>query len=263
MGITLGQRNSLSWPEKFARDTVGFIQGVFYRPAAAVSGFFENVRSMRDIYEENERLKVAIAHYTRDKVKYNSYEAENQRLQKELNFTKNQKAKNQYDYHIAQVNSVSNDSKTLVIDIGEKDGVKIGQPVLSLEGLVGVISKTGNFTSTVNLLTTLDAKNPNSNSIAATVLGKENDSFGMVENYDPATNTFQMTRIEEKDPIKEGDTIITSGTGGKFRKNLLIGTVEKIQVGAFGQTRTATIKPAASFVDWKELLVLFTPEVPE
>lgn len=43
----------------------------------------------------------------------------------------------------------------------------------------------------------------------------------------------------------------------------MVGTVEKIQVGEFGKTRTAIIKPAASFVDWKELLILYTPEVPE
>ncbi|MBZ6445608.1 rod shape-determining protein MreC [Paenibacillus polymyxa] len=263
MGITLGQRSSLTWPEKFARDSIGFVQGIFYRPASAIAGFFEDIGNMRSIYEENERLKIAVAKLTRDQIQTHNYVETNARLQNELKFTQTQKAKNNYDYRVAQVNSVSNDSKTLVIDIGEKDGAKVGQEVSSLEGFVGVISRTGNFTSTVTLLTTLDPKNPNSYAIAATVLGKENQSFGMIESYDPGTNRFQMTRIEEKDPIAKGDQIITSGAGGKFRKNLMIGTVEKIQVGEFGKTRTAIIKPAASFVDWKELLVLYTPEVPE
>lgn len=239
------------------------MQGIFYRPASAIAGFFEDIGNMRSIYEENERLKIAVAKLTRDQIQTHNYVETNARLQNELKFTQTQKAKNNYDYRVAQVNSVSNDSKTLVIDIGEKDGAKVGQEVSSLEGFVGVISQTGNFTSTVTLLTTLDPKNPNSYAIAATVLGKENQSFGMIESYDPGTNRFQMTRIEEKDPIAKGDQIITSGAGGKFRKNLMVGTVEKIQVGEFGKTRTAIIKPAASFVDWKELLILYTPEVPE
>lgn len=263
MGITLGQRNSLTWPEKFARDSIGFVQGIFYRPASAIAGFFEDIGNMRSIYSENERLKIAVAQLTAEQIQTSNLKETNARLEQELKFTQTQKSKNQYDYRIAQVNSVSNDSKTLVIDIGEKDGAKVGQEVRSLEGFVGVISRTANFTSTVTLLTTLDPKNPNSYAIAATALGKENNSFGMIESYDPATNRFQMTRIEENDPIAKGDQIITSGAGGKFRKNLLIGTVEKIQVGEFGQTRTAIIQPAASFVDWKELLVLYTPEVPE
>ncbi|WP_342417993.1 rod shape-determining protein MreC [Paenibacillus sp. FSL R10-2782] len=263
MGITLGQRNSLTWPEKFARDSIGFVQGIFYKPASAIAGFFEDIGNMRSIFSENERLKIAVAQLTAEQIQTSNLKETNARLEQELKFTQTQKSKNQYDYRIAQVNSVSNDSKTLVIDIGEKDGAKVGQEVRSLEGFVGVISRTANFTSTVTLLTTLDPKNPNSYAIAATALGKENTSFGMIESYDPATNTFQMTRIAEGDTIAKGDQIITSGAGGKFRKNLLIGTVEKIQVGEFGQTRTAIIKPAASFVDWKELLVLYTPEVPE
>lgn len=31
MGFTLGPRTSLSWPEKFVKDTVGFVQYVFYK----------------------------------------------------------------------------------------------------------------------------------------------------------------------------------------------------------------------------------------
>ncbi|WP_306294966.1 MULTISPECIES: rod shape-determining protein MreC [Paenibacillus] len=262
MGITLGQRNSLTWPEKFARDSIGFVQGIFYRPASAIAGFFEDIGNMRSIYKENERLKIAVAQLTTEQIQTRNYKETNVRLQNELQFTQQQKAKNNYDWRVAQVNSVSNDSKTLVIDIGSKDGARVGQEVRSLDGFVGVISRTANFTSTVTLLTTLDPKNPNSYAIAATALGKE-QTFGMVESYDPVTNTFQMTKISENDPIAKGDQIITSGGGGKFRKNLLIGTVEKIQVGEFGQTRTAIIKPAASFVDWKELFVLYTPEVPE
>ncbi|QDY83792.1 rod shape-determining protein MreC [Paenibacillus polymyxa] len=261
MGITLGQRNSLTWPEKFARDSIGFVQGIFYRPASAIAGFFKDIGNMRSIYKENERLKIAVAQLTTEQIQTRNLKEKNAEYMKELRFTREQMEKYKYDWRVAQVNSVSNDSKTLVIDLGEKDGVRVGEEVRSMEGFVGVISKTSNFTSTVTLLTTLDPKNPNSNAIAATVLGKE--TFGMVESYDPVTNTFLMTKIAENDPIAKGDQVITSGGGGKYRANLQIGTVEKVQVGAFGQTRTAVIKPAASFVDWKDLLVLFTPEVPE
>jgi rod shape-determining protein MreC len=34
-----------------------------------------------------------------------------------------------------------------------------------------------------------------------------------------------------------------------------------VQVDSYGLTYTATVTPAASFMDWKELFVVFTPEV--
>ncbi|MFB5267294.1 rod shape-determining protein MreC [Paenibacillus enshidis] len=265
MGITLGQRQSLSWPEKFVRDTTGFVQSIFYKPAAFIAGFFEDIGNMRAIYEENERLKIGAAQYQTDKVRFSGLEEENKRLQEALNFTETQRNKYNYENRIAQVLSVSGNptDKTLVIDIGSKDGVKPGMAVRSIDGLVGTISNTSNFSSTVKLLTSLDAKDPTSNGIAVTVVGKE-ESFGVLENYNPANGgTFEVTKIKEDDPIKDGDQIMTSGTGGAFPKYLLVGKVKEIRVSEFGQTRTAIIEPAANFVDWKELFVVFTPEVQE
>ncbi|WP_370872354.1 rod shape-determining protein MreC [Paenibacillus zeirhizosphaerae] len=264
MGFTLGQRESLSWPEKFVRDTTGFVQRIFYKPAALIAGFFEDIGNMKDIYEENERLKIAAAQYHADKVRFSGLEEENTRLEEALNFTETQRNKYKYENRIAQVVSVSGDptDKTLVIDIGSKDGIKPGMAVRSIDGLVGTISNASNFSSTVKLLTSMDAKDPTSNGIAVTVVGKEK-SFGVLENYNAEDRTFEMSRIEEDDPIKVGDQIMTSGSGGKFPKYLLIGKVKEIRVSEYGQTRTAIIEPAANFTDWKELFVVFTPEVQE
>lgn len=264
MGVTLGQRQSLSWPEKFVRDTTGFVQSIFYKPAAFIAGLFQDIGNMKTIYEENEQLKIAVAQYETDKVRFSGLQETNKRLEGALNFTETQKNKYNYQNRIAQVVSVSGDAmdKTLVIDIGAKDGIKPGMAVRSIDGLVGTISHVSNFSATVKLLTSLDAKDPTSNGIAVTVVGKEN-SFGILENYNPTNGTFEMTKIGEQDPIRVGDQIMTSGTGDKFPKYMLVGTVKDIQVSQFGQTKTAIIKPAANFVDWKELFVVFTPEVQE
>lgn len=74
MGFTLSPRANLSWPEKFLKDSVGFVQYVFYKPASYVAGFFKDVANMRAVYEENEELRIAMGHYTRDRLKYNDLE---------------------------------------------------------------------------------------------------------------------------------------------------------------------------------------------
>lgn len=264
MGFTLGPRATLSWPEKFLRDTVGFVQNIIYKPAGYVAGLFKDIGNMREIYEENQRLKIALAQYTREKAKYNFIEEHNNQLEEDLKFTRAQKERFNYTYHIAQVISVNADpvNKTLVIDLGERDGVKVGQSVISIKGMVGVISHVSNFTSTVKLITAMDAKDPNSNGIAVTSMNNH-QTFGIVESYDEATQTLLMTQIKQDDPIKRGDTIVSLGDTDKYPRGLIIGEVVNVQESKFGKTKTATIKPAAEFQDWKQLFVVFTPEAPK
>lgn len=263
MGFTLGPRLGLTWPEKFARDTVGFVQGVFYKPASYIAGFFEDVRELKSVYEENERLKKSVSQYARESADYNRIKNENKHLQELLKFTEEQKQRYEYEYRPVNVLSVNQDpnNQTLVIDRGAKHGIRMNMTVTSLEGMVGVISHVGNFTSTVKLLTTLDPLDAKRQQIAATVSNK--DTFGIIESYDKKTKKLKMTRIPEEDPVKKGDLIVSSGNGGVIPRGMIIGTVDKVEVGEFGLTRTATITPAASFQDWKTLLVVFTPEEPQ
>lgn len=265
MGYTLTNRTSLSWPEKVARDTVGFVQGVFYKPASYIAGFFENISNLGELHEENQELKLTAAQYMMQQASYNRLVQENKMLQKELKFTTNQLAQNQFDLHVANVTSVDNDEDTgtIVVDLGSKDGVRKDMPVISLDGMVGIVSQTSNYHATVKLLTTLDPLDPNSKAIAATAVGKENQSFGMVESYDKATGMLTMTQIKEDDPLKKGDTIVSSGSGGLFPKGMIIGKVVSRQVGDFGLTNTATIDPSADFKNWKEVFVVYTKETQE
>lgn len=263
MGFTLGPRTALSWPEKFLKDSVGFVQYVFYKPASAVAGFFKDVANMRAVYEENERLRIAMGHYTRDRLKYNEIDKRIARLESQLNFTTEQRERYNYETRIAQVISANSDpnSRSINIDIGENANIKPGMAVTSLEGLVGVVSHVSAYTATVNLLTSMDANDPNSNAIAATAVGKEDKVFGMIESYDPKTGMLKMTKISEESDIKKGDEIISSGIINNFPKYMRIGEVKKVEVGEYGLTRTAIIEPYASFLDWKELIVIIPPEV--
>lgn len=264
MGFTLGPRASLSWPERFVRDTVGFAQNIFYKPAGYVAGLFKDIANMRETYKENEQLKIALAQYTREKANYNFMEEQNKKLEEALHFTQAQMNKYNYSYHIAQVISVNADTvnRTLVIDLGERDGVKVGQSVISVKGMVGVVSQVSNFTSTVKLITTMDTKDPNSNGIAVTSMNNH-QTFGIVESYDEASGMLIMNQIKQEDPVKKDDTIVSLGDTDKYPRGLIIGTVKNVQESKFGKTKTALIEPAAEFQDWKLLFVVFTPEVPQ
>ncbi|MNO45074.1 Cell shape-determining protein MreC precursor [compost metagenome] len=263
MGFSLGTRKSLSWPENFLRDTTGFVQNLFYKPAGYVAGLFQDIGNLHDLAEENERLRILAAQFAREKTQYNFIKAENERYKKELEFTKAQKNLYNYEHRIANVVSLTTEpsNNTLVIDLGAKDGIKLNMSVTSIEGLVGVISQVSNFTSTVKLMTMMDVNDPNSQPpIAATVFNKEGNTFGMIESYDQQSGMLMMNKIPAGNPVAKGDTIISSGIGGVYPRGMTIGTVESVKVGEYGLTSTAIIKPAAGFQDWKELFVVFTEE---
>jgi rod shape-determining protein MreC len=261
MGFTLG-RTRLTWPEKFLNDAFGTVQGALYRPVGAVADFFRDLGRLSDVYEENEQFRKTVAQYTQDQIRFNTLEAENKRLQEELDFTDRQKNLDKYRYLIAQViGSTSNPyEKTIKINLGSRDGIKEEMAVRTVDGLIGLVSYVSQFTSTVTLITELDASSSKGTPVSATVLGKETLSFGIIE-YDEETGTLQMTKIDEADPLAKDDKVITSGLGSIFPRGIMIGTVISRQVGDFGLTHTAIIEPAAKFDHLREVFVIVVPDV--
>lgn len=261
MGFTL-ERKKLTWPEKFINDAVGTVQGLLYRPVGAVADFFRDLGRLSDVYKENELLRQTVAQYTQDQIRFNSLEAENKRLKEELAFTERQKQLDNYRYLIAQVIGTTSNpyEKTIKINLGSNDGVKPDMAVTTIDGLVGIVSRVSTFTSTVKLITDLDETTSKGMPVSATVLGKESDSFGIIE-YEEESGTLQMTKIDERDPLAKDDIVITSGLGNVFPKGIVIGTVESRQVGDFGLTHTATVIPAAKFDHLREVFVVVVPDM--
>nr|WP_276352943.1 rod shape-determining protein MreC [Cohnella sp. YIM B05605] len=263
MGFTLG-RTRLTWPEKFLNDAFGTAQGALYRPASAVADFFGDLSRLSDVYKENRELRKTVAQYAQDRATYNFVEAENERLYEALGFTEKQKQLYDYRYLIAQiVGSSSNPlDRTIKINLGSRDGIKPEMAVTTTDGsLVGLVSRVSEFTSTVEPITDLNVESTGGVQIAATIFGKEKESFGIIDSYDAETGMLQMSKIDENDKMAPGDKVITSGLGLVFPRGILIGTVVDRQVGDFGLTQKATVAPAAKFDHLREVFVVVVPDV--
>jgi rod shape-determining protein MreC len=263
MGLTLGNRAPMTWPEKFVKDSVSWTQGIFYRPTSSIAGFFEDIRQLRVIYEENKTLKLTLTQYARDTQRLNELEAQNKRLMEALGFTERQRQANVYTYRIAEVVSTDPDpyNATTTINLGDKDGIKENMAVMTVDGLVGRVSKVFGFHSNVQLLKEINDSDNNSKAIAVTVKGSESEPFGMIESYDSTTGELVMNKVEKVDTMKVGDTIITSGLGQVFPKGIEVGTISSIGPGEFGITYKVMVKPKASFSHIREVFVVEVPEV--
>ncbi|MFC0212597.1 rod shape-determining protein MreC [Paenibacillus chartarius] len=269
MALTMGSRRGFTWPEKFVKDTVATTQGWMYRPAAAIAGFFQDLRDLQIIYRENKELKKTLMHYAEDTQRLNDLEAENKRLQKMLEFTERQKQADNYKYHIANVVAASTDAynRTISIDLGEMDGIKKDMAVVTDAGLLGRIQNVFPFHSDVQLLNNLNDTDNKTKAISVTVRGKESSSFGVIETYErdraSGSDYLVMTKVEH-DPtqgIEVGDTVVTSGLGQVFPKGIMVGKVVSIGVGEFGITPRILVEPFASFTQIQEVFVVEVPEL--
>lgn len=261
IGFTYGGGGAMSPPEGFVKDTVTWVQGLLNRPARSIAGFFDDMRRISVLYEENRQMKQTLTQYAKDTARLNDLQAQNKRLQDALGFTERQQQANNYKYRIAEVYASSPDplNSTIVINLGEKDGIRMNMAVMSVDGLIGRIVDVSPFYSNVQLLTDLDSSS--AKAIAVTIKGHENDSFGILEGYDRDKGMLIMNKIPKTDNLTKGDIVVTSGIGQLFPRGIEIGEVVSRDEGEFGITHTALIRPFASFIHLREVFVIDVPEL--
>jgi rod shape-determining protein MreC len=252
MGLTKGGRDQLTWPEMFVKDSTSWLQSIFYEPAKHITGFFGDIRRLNVLYQENEALKHSLSQYAKDSARLNGLEAENERLRGILDF-KNSKA-NQIQLKVAKVVSRNPDrwNNVITIDLGSKHGVKKNMAVITPQGLIGKVQTVSHLFSNVQLITDIEQ----GSRVSALIQNKQSSSFGIIEGYDTKTGYLTMKRIKLDDLASKGDYVVTSGLGGVFPSGLIIGQVQEVDVGQYGLTKTATIKPSADLYHLYEVLVV-------
>ena len=124
--------------------------------------------------------------------------------------------------------------RTVLLNAGQRDGVRRGQAVMNADGLVGRISEVGARSSRVLLLSDLNSRVP--------VLNRASSQRGVLsgDNSDWPNLVFLPNQAQ----ISPGDRIVTSGHGGLFPPGLPVGVVGSIRKG------NVRIQP---FVDWHRL----------
>ncbi|OEH91464.1 rod shape-determining protein MreC [Bacillus solimangrovi] len=250
IGLTINERDRLTWPEQFLKDSIGWFQSTLHRPTQAISNVFENISEIKDVYEENKLLKSRLDEYVALSVKVDDLEDENDQLRDLLD-----KKEALQDFTSIQATVISRNpdqwTDRIIVNKGAQDGVKKNMAVITAKGLIGKVQYVSQFTSTIQLLSDLDR----TNRISAIVKGNEN-VFGLIEGYDPKKEALLFKRIPFDLEIKEGETVITSGLGGIFPRGLVIGTVTEAEPDEYGLTKTAYVKPAAEFYNIDHLMII-------
>lgn len=206
--------------------------------------FFTDINNLQ---EENKKLKQEKSELEQSLRELENVKTQNETLKEYLDLTeKYGEYKTIPGYVINK--DISNYSKTIIINIGKKDGVEEGMTVIGDAGLVGhVVSITD---STAKVQTIIDTASSVSCSMSTT-----KDSIVCKGTLDDKSSLKAMY-IPTDANIIQGDSIETSGLGGIYPKGIHIGTVKKVTNTQNMTDRYALVETAIDFDKLDTVLVI-------
>ncbi len=146
---------------------------------------------------------------------------------------------------------VSSFRKSIIIDIGTKQGASVGDVVIFGNALVGRISAIGRSSGRVILVT-----DPAFNVPSRFLLSR---TQGMVQGA--ADGTCIMKYVPRQTEINESDRVVSSGIGGAFPKSLYVGDVIEVKQKNAKLFKDIKIKPRVAISKIEHVLVIKTRSV--
>ncbi len=226
----------------------------FQRASNAISERVEHVLDMysgaQAYYEENQTLKQEIAELHAELADYETTKEELAKLQEFMGI----KEKNP-DFTMTSpfdvVGYVANDPyASFIIDGGAEDGVSLYDPVMTVQGMVGMVTELGPETAVVSTMLSPDVY------IAA--IGTKTGEKGIITGSIAllADGCCKMTYLEKDTKLKKDHIIVTSGENGYFPRGCFIGLVQETGLEAAGLSAYAVVRPAADLANLSKVVVI-------
>jgi rod shape-determining protein MreC len=134
----------------------------------------------------------------------------------------------------------------VIIDRGSDDGLRKGMPVITQQGLVGSIAAVTAGAARVQLI-----NDPGS---SINVILQQSDIEAVLNGQ--ITGEIGLEMISKNATIQPGDLVMTSGLGGNYPANLVIGQVVTIRNEASALFQTASVQPAVDFSQLEIVLII-------
>ena len=215
----------------------------FQRAAAAVSNgvssLWEKYTNIDAILEENEKLTTENAELRGQMVDYDKLKAENEAY-KALTNIQEQHPEMSYVSSFVIGRDPLDSFYGFTLDKGSLDGVEANDAITSDEGyLLGVVTEV-DLTS-CKVMTIL---HPSFN--AAGVVSRTRDNGIITGSADYAAEGLcSLSNLSRSTLTKANDQVITTGLGGVFPPDVLVGVVQELVPEASGKSTIAVIKPGA------------------
>lgn len=238
----------------FVHNALGVIASPFRAIGSAVTGWVSDISdhfdSLEELQQENDELRKEVAELQRQLRQAKEDSEENARLRTLLNLRQQRQ-----DFVFASAAIVgqgsSNWSSSLTLNKGTGEGIAVGDCVVNEEGfLVGVITDAGLNWSTVT--TVLDT----GSQLGARVFRTGEITIAQGDLTLMNQGLLKLSYLEGESSLMNGDLIVTSGLGGFYPSDLVIGAVKETRTDDTGLTRYAILTPQVDLNELRQVFVI-------
>jgi rod shape-determining protein MreC len=134
----------------------------------------------------------------------------------------------------------------VIIDKGSDDGIRHGMPVVTQQGLVGRIDAVTAGASRVQLIIDVNS----------TVNVRLQSSQANAILTGSLTGDINLQMIPQDVVVQPGEVVLTSGLGGNYPSDVLIGQVVTVRKSETDLFQTASVQPAVNFSSLRAVLVV-------
>ncbi len=212
--ILLSQIGLLTPVEEVLAVPLNSLSNMFGDVALTLSTGINDLTQIQQLRERNADLEETLAQFQSEIVELREIASDYERLAALLDYTT--RATSQ-DFITADVIGSDTDRlrRTIIINRGARDGLTEGMPVVTAQGLIGRIINVSANASRVLLITDRES------SVSARL--QSTRVQGSVRGQ--LSGNLRMTLIPLAQPVTVGDLVLTSGLGGNFPPDLVIGIV--------------------------------------
>lgn len=205
LGLSLVAPKSYQTVRGVALDATAPITGALHEVTATVSGIFSGAGNYWDAIHQNAKLKRERKVMLQRMIEAKAIFQENRQLKAALQL----RERNREAVAAGRIvgSSLSSPRRFAILSVGSGDGVRVGMPVRSADGLVGRVVDAGAMASRVLLIS------DRANIVPARILR----SGLPVISQGRGDGTVDLRPLEVgRNPFKRGDIVVTSGTGGLY-----------------------------------------------
>lgn len=242
-------------------NVAGIIASPFRAVSASVSELFRNwtgyFTEFDALKEENQRLKLKIAEMEEDVRQATFDREENAHLRKAAELREQRR-----DLHLESARVLVQDSSNwyslLTINKGTAYDIEVGDCVVTEEGyFLGVVTEAGLNWATVR--TILDSES----SIGALVFRSGGSCMAAGDFSLMGEGRLALTYLGAEPDVVSGDLIVTSGLGGYFPSQVVIGYVEELRSHDNGLSQYAVVRPEMSLEGLTQIFVVTSFDIVE
>ena len=245
ISINMQQKpEAVGWYDKPFSFLASITTQVFFSFSDGVRGTTKLYLNLIDIKKESAELKKKNEELLARLEVMDELRKENERMNVLLDFKQHSKMEMIAARVIAK--DILSDHSTIQINKGLKHGLKHGQAVIAVDGVVGYIYRPGQYSSQVLLVTDRYA-------VVDGIVSRSR-TRGIVEGK--GNDTCTMKYVEKSEDVKKGDLIVTSGLDNIFPKGYPVATVETVEDKAFAVSLKVELRPVVDPDKIEEVFVI-------